>query len=151
MARLSREQFITASDLKEEEVELPSIGGSVLVTGLSAAYANEAQSEALEMVNEGKKQIARINTKKLEVLQVYRGLVDPKLNSELEAEQFMKNCGPAARAVIDKIDELSAIDKEAIAKTASAFPQGEGGEGVNGAGPVDRGEPAPAESGSTES
>jgi hypothetical protein len=144
MSRLSREQFVTASDLREEEVDLPSIGGSVLVTGLSAAYANEAQSEALEMVNDGNRQVARVNTKKLETLQVYHGLVDPKLNSELEAEQFMKNCGPAARAVIDKIDELSAIDKEAISKAEAKFSEGEGSaetESVD-SDVVDRGEPA---------
>lgn len=133
MARLSREQFITASDLRTEEVELETLGGSVLVTGLSAAYADDARSSAVETVIEGDRQIGKMNIKRLEVLEVFHGLVEPKLNSEIEAEQFLKNCGPAARTVLDKIDELSAIDKEAIAKTATEFPSSEGVQDVSGA------------------
>jgi hypothetical protein len=147
MARLSREQFITASDLETEEVDLPTIGGSVLVTGLSAAYADDARSSAVETVIEGDRQIGKMNVKKLEVLEVFHGLVEPKLKSEIEAEQFLKNCGPAARTLLDKIDELSAIDKEAIAQTAAEFPAGEGSEDASGADDVDG---SPAGAGSVE-
>jgi len=132
MARLSRDQLITASDLTTEEVDLPTIGGSVLVTGLSALYADNARSSAVETVIEGDRQIGKMNIAKLEALEVFHGVVEPKLNSLLEAEQFLKNCGPAARTLLDKIDELSAIDKEAIATTATEFPTGEAAEDVAG-------------------
>ena len=131
MARLSKDALLSASDIRQEEVDLPSIGGSVLVQGLSAAYSNEAQSEALEMVTSGREQIARVNTQKLENLQVLHGFVDPKFDSLAEVEAWMKKNGPAAKTAVAKIDELSGIDKEAIVEAKAKFPGG--GEDAGGA------------------
>ena len=139
MARLSKDALLSASDIRQEEVDLPSIGGSVLVQGLSAAYSNEAQSEALEMVTSGREQIARVNTQKLENLQVLHGFVDPKFDSLAEVEAWMKKNGPAAKTAVAKIDELSGIDKEAIVEAKAKFPSG--GEDVGGA-DVGNGTPA---------
>ena len=74
MGILSKEALLGASDLVEREVELPSIGGSVRVRSLPAASSNQAISEALEMVV-GRRgdQTSRINTAKLEVIQVPGG------------------------------------------------------------------------------
>lgn len=129
MSRLSKDALLGASDLVQEEVELPTIGGSVLVQGLGAKFSNEAQSQAMKMVNVGREQIATIDTAKLEAIQLLNGLVEPKLDSIEEAEKFMENCGPAVRAAIDKIDELSALDKKAIAEAKARFPSGGEGEG----------------------
>jgi hypothetical protein len=62
MGILSKEALLGASDLVEREVELPSIGGSVRVRSLPAAYSNEATSQALE-VSQGRRgeQTAKIN------------------------------------------------------------------------------------------
>jgi hypothetical protein len=123
MPRLTKDALLKATDLQTKEVELPSIGGSVLVTGLSAAYSNQASSEALEMTTGARgEQTARVNTAKLEVIQAQHGLVDPKLNSYAEAETFAKNCGPAFKKVIEAIDELSGLDKEAITEAQATFP-----------------------------
>lgn len=144
MTRLSKDALLGASDLVQEEVELPTIGGSVLVQGLGAKFSNEAQSQALKMVNVGREQIATIDTAKLEAIQIQNGLLDPKLDSLEEAEAFMEKCGPAVRAVVDKIDELSGLDKEAIAKAKAKFPGGgesPGGEDVGDESP--NGSPGP--------
>lgn len=139
MSRLSKQDLLAATDLKTREVELPSIGGSVLVQGLSAAYSNQAQSEALETTfTKRGDQVAKVNTSKLEIIQAQHGLVEPALSSYEEAEKFAQNCGPAFRAVIDAIDELSGLDKEAIAEAAATFPAG--GEETGGA-DVDDGTP----------
>jgi hypothetical protein len=125
MPRLTKDALLKATDLQTKEVELPSIGGSVLVTGLSAAYSNQASSEALEMTTGARgEQTARVNTAKLEVIQAQHGLVEPKLSSYAEAETFAKNCGPAFKKVIEAIDELSGLDKEAITEAQATFPAG---------------------------
>lgn len=123
MGILSKDALLTASDLREREVELPSIGGSVRVRGLPAAYSNQAMSEALELVTGRRgEQTAHVNTDTLEVLQALHGLVEPKLASVEEARTFAQNCGPAFREVIKAIDELSGIDKEAVEKANATFP-----------------------------
>jgi len=43
MQRLSKDALLGASDLVQEEVELPLIAGSVLVQGLGAKFSNEAR------------------------------------------------------------------------------------------------------------
>jgi hypothetical protein len=125
MSRLSKDALLGASDLAKKEVELDTIGGSVVVQGLGAAFSNQAQSEALEMKTIGKEQIAKVNTAKLEAIQILHGLVEPKLDSLEEAEKFMERCGPAVRKVVDEIDELSGLDKKAIEEAKARFPGSE--------------------------
>lgn len=136
MARLSKDDLLSANDLSTREVELPSIGGSVVVRGLSAAYSNQAQSEAVEMVQDPENprgQVARVNIPKLEAIQVFHGLVEPKLDSVEEARRFLEQCGPAAYAVTEAIDDLSGLDKEAVAQAEAQFRGGvDGPEGDPG-------------------
>lgn len=129
MARLTKEALLGASDLVEREVELPSIGGSVLVRSLPAAYSNQASSEALEVVTGRRgEQTARVNTQKLEALQVLHALVDPQLSSLEEAMAFQQKVGPAWRKIVDCIDEISGIDKQAIEDANTRFRPGGSGE-----------------------
>lgn len=129
MAHLSKDALLEASDLEERDVELPLLGGSVRVTSLSAAYSNQAASEALELKTVGRDQIATVNTAKMEVLQALHGLVDPKLSSVEEAEKFAEQCGPSFKAVIEAIDEISGVDKEAISNAEARFPSKRAGNG----------------------
>lgn len=130
MGRLSREALLGASDLEEREVDLPSIGGSVKVRSLPAAYSNQASSEALKLITGPRgEQQATVDTAKLEILQVLHGLVDPKLSSIKDAETFAQRCGPAFKEVIRVIDEISGVDKEAIENANTRFPVGGEGEG----------------------
>lgn len=129
MGYIDKGALLGASDLAEEDVELPSIGATVRVRGLAAAYSNQAQSEALEMVTDARgRQTATVNTEKLESLQVLHGLVEPKLSSLEEVRTFGQRCGPAFRRVVDAIDRLSGVDKEAIEKTNATFLAGGSGE-----------------------
>jgi hypothetical protein len=115
-------------DLAEAVVEdVPVKGQSVKVRGLPAAYSNQASSEALELKQVGPAQIATVNTAKLEVLQFQHGVIDPEFTRD-EAEQVSKRFGPAFKKVIAKIDELSGVDKEAIADANARFPAGGTGE-----------------------
>lgn len=152
MGTLTRDALLAASDLTEREVELPSIGGSVKVRSLPAAYSNQAMSEALEVVTGRRgEQTAHVNTAKLEALQVLHGLVDPKLNSIEDAYAFAQQCGSAWRRVVDTIDEISGIDKATVDRTNATFPDsGEGAERSdvgNGARAGDRGSDLPVRTG----
>lgn len=123
MERLSKEALLSANDLVEREVELPSIGGSVKVRSLSAAYSNQASSEALELKTGPRgEQTATVNTAKLEELQVFHALTEPKLGSIEEARVFMQNCGPAAKEIVRVIDEISGVDKASLEKAEARFP-----------------------------
>lgn len=127
MERLSREALLGASDLVEREVELPSIGGSVKVRSLPAAYSNQASSEALKLITGPRgEQQATVDTAQLEILQALHGLVDPKLNSIEDARVFATNCGRAFKEVIRVIDEISGVDKQAIEDASTRFPAGGG-------------------------
>jgi hypothetical protein len=140
MSRITKDALLGASDLREEEVVLDSLPGkpTVLVMGLGAGFSNQAQSEALEMITTPRgEQIARVNTAKMEAIQVLHGLKEPKLSTVEEAEQFMQNCGPAAKKIVAKIDDLSGVDKEALEEAQAKFPASE-------AKPVEPEEPAPA-------
>lgn len=145
MSRLSKDALLGASDLVSEEVELPTIGGSVLVQGLGSKFSNEAMSQAMKQTTIGREIVQTIDAAKLEAIQVLNGLVEPKLDTIEEAEQFLEKCGPAAQAVVSKIDELSALDKDAVIEAKARFRSGEeaeaggaeeGGE-VHGAPPGD--------------
>jgi hypothetical protein len=145
----SKEALLGASDLVEREVELPSIGLTVRVRGLPAEYSNHAISAALEVVSgRGGEQTARVNTAKLEELQVLHGLIEPKLDTLEEVRQFAQHTGVAWRKVLAVIDEISGIDKEAIDRTNTTFraggPSPEGSSEVNGSGPGDSGPDLPA-------
>lgn len=141
MAIASKEALLGASDLTEREVELPSVGLTVRVRSLAAAYANQAQADAYEMVTSPTGQgTLRVNTAKLEELQMLHGLIDPKLDNLDEVKVFATKCGSAWRKVIEAIDSISGIDKEAIESTNATFPVGvaeaEGDDGSNGAAPA---------------
>ncbi len=123
MARLTAKALTNASDLREEEVEVPTLGGSVLVQGLGAAFSNDAQSQALEMKTVGNTQIASVNTALLEEIQIHHGLKDPQLSRE-EVRGFMEKCGPSVRVIADTIDRLSGVDKKAIEEATARFQSG---------------------------
>jgi hypothetical protein len=130
VALLTKDALLKASDLVEREVELPTIGGSVKVRSLPAAYSNEASSKALRLISGPRgEQQATIDTAELEVLQALHGLVDPKLNSVEEARTFAQNCGPAFKEVIKVIDEISGVDKEALENAQARFPASTNGAG----------------------
>ena len=139
LARSTRDSWLQGpGDLKEADVEdVPVPGESVRVRGLPAAYSNQATSEALELVTGRRgEQTAHVNTEKLEVLQFAHGCVDPTFTVD-EARVIAQKYGPAFRKVVEKIDELSGVDKEAIERTNATFPAGGTGASNGGAAQAD--------------
>lgn len=128
MERLSKDALLGASDLEERDVELPSIGGSVRIRRLPAAYSQQAQQEAAVVSTDGREQTMRFDIAKLRQLQVLHSLVDPKLSSIEEARVFATKCGPAFETLCDAIDDLSGVNPEELQAVEQRF-QG-GGEGA---------------------
>ena len=125
MARLSKKDLLGGTDLREEEFTPTTLDGSVLVRGLGAEFSNQAQSEATEIVTDERgRSTVQINKATMERIQIRHGLVDPPVESDEEAAQIMSRYGPAAQEIIEKIDELSGLDKESIAKAEATFPGG---------------------------
>lgn len=133
MARSTKEAWLKGpGDLKEADVEdVPVKGETVRVRGLPAKYSAEVSSQ-MKMTQEGREQVARVDVATMEVLQFAHGVIDPTFTQE-EALEVQKRFGPAFRKVIEKIDELSGIDKEALENAEQRFPVGgEGASGANG-------------------
>ena len=122
------------SDLAEAVVEdVPVKGQSVKVRGLPAAFSNEAQSKALKMVTGARgEQSASVDVAVMAVIQFQHGCVDPSF-SEQEARKVAEKYGPAFHKVVEKIDELSGVDKEAIEAESAKFQDSVEGEGHDGA------------------
>lgn len=130
MARSTKATWLDGpGDLQEAEVEdVPVKGQNVRVRGLPAAYSNQASSEALELVTGRRgQQTTTINTARMEVLQFAHGVIDPQF-TESEAELISQKYGPAFRKVIQKIDELSGVDKAAIEDANARFQDSGGSE-----------------------
>lgn len=123
MARLTKEQWLSGSDLEEQEIEVPELDGTVKIRSLPAAYSNQANSEALEYRTVGDNQIATVNTAKLEVLQFQYGVIEPTF-TRAEVERLAERYGRAFRRVITAIDEMSGVDKAAIEKAEARFQGG---------------------------
>lgn len=132
-ARSSKKSWLEGpGDLQQEEVEdVPVKGESVLVRGLPAAFSSRAHSQALELKTGARgEQTAQVNTERLSVIQFANGVVEPTF-TEAEAQTIAEKYGPAFNKVVEKIDELSGVDKEAIEKANATFPAG-GAESSNG-------------------
>jgi hypothetical protein len=125
MQRATKDAWLQGpGDLREADVEdVPVPGQSVRVRALSARYASEVQTKATKLVLEGRERIAKVDIGTMEMLQFVHGVIDPVFN-ESEAKQIQSKYGPAFQKVIAKIDEISAINKEAIEETETRFPAG---------------------------
>ena len=124
----SIDTLITASDLETREVELPSLNMKVRVRALAASYSNQAQSQALKLVQGPRgEQTSTVDVDVLEQLQVLHGLVEPKPRSLQDVKTLATNTGRAFKLIVQAIDELSGVDKQAIEDANAKFPAGGAG------------------------
>lgn len=122
------------SDLAEDIVEdVPVKGQNIKVRGLPAQFSNEAQSKALKMITGSRgEQTATVDVAAMSVIQFQHGCVEPQF-THAEAKQISERFGPAFFKVVNKIDELSGVDKEAIDQANDQFRSGVEEPGDGGA------------------
>jgi hypothetical protein len=115
-------------DLREADVDdVPVRGQKVRVRALAAAFSADVQSQMKLVTAANGENTAKIDVAEMERLQFQHGVVEPRF-TYLEAKTVQQKYGPAFRKVIEQIDELSGIDKEAIENTEARFPAGGGSE-----------------------
>ena len=123
MARLDKAAW-GKSTLKTKEIEVEELGGTVLIRELPAGYSAEIASH-IQIVQDGREQRAKVDTAKMERLQFAFGVIDDDgepMFSEDEVKGLAEHHGRAFKTVINAIDELSGVDKEAIEKAEATFP-----------------------------
>jgi hypothetical protein len=127
MPQATKEDWLDGpGDLAEDVVEdVPVKGKSVKVRALGAKFSNEAQTKATETRTDGTQAFVTVNKARLEILQFTHGVIEPKFTEE-EAEKVSEKYAGAFFKVIERIDEISSIDKEAIAEAQARFPDERG-------------------------
>lgn len=124
-----------AGDLATEEVvvDFPNEGDTVLVRALPARFSAQVSSQ-FKIVTEGSQQVSRVDVDEMEALQFAHGVVEPEFTPD-EARQIAESFGPVFRKVIEVVDRLSGVNKEAIKDAEARFPHS--GAGTNGSAVAD--------------
>jgi hypothetical protein len=145
MQRSTKDSWLSGGDLVEEEIEnVPVPGESVRIKALAASFSGLVQEE-LNISLDGRQEVGSVNVSAYEALVFQRGVVDPQFSIE-EVHQIQDLFGPKFRKVVNRINEISGIDEEAIRKADDRFPAG--GAGPNGQGRGELGAESSAASGS---
>jgi hypothetical protein len=128
MGRLSKDAWSTSS-LRTKEVEVPQLGGTVLIRELPATITAELKG-LTDIVQIGEEQRAKFDVAAMERRQFAYGVIGDSgepLFSEDEVEELRAKHGAAFQLVIDAIDALSGIDKESFEEAEARFPGGRNG------------------------
>jgi hypothetical protein len=118
MARLTRDQILTISDIKTEEVSVPEWGGSVLVRGMTGAQRDEFESQIVEVC--GRKQIMHREDVRARIVAL--SVVDDagqRVFSEEDIHKLSQKSAAALERVFDvarRLSGLSAEDVEELSK-----------------------------------
>lgn len=108
-------------DLEEADVDdVPVKGQSVRVRGLAAHFSDEIQSHA-KLAQAGSEQVLSVDQATINRLTFVHGVIDPQFDED-EAKLISEKYGPAYHKIIRKINELSGVNEEDVAKTEAAFP-----------------------------
>jgi hypothetical protein len=103
-------------DLVEETLEVPEWGCSVKVRSFTAAQAAMIRQRGIGFKGDE----TLIAWAEMEIMQFQQGVVEPAF-SEDQVRELHLSSGRGFSRVIEKLDELSKIDKEALAKTREEF------------------------------
>ena len=123
MARLKKDDWGKPS-LKRKEIEVPDLGGSVLVRELPASYSAELNQHT-SMKSDGREQVTTVDMVTIERLKFAFGVItdegEPMFTAE-EVAVIATNHGRAFKIVLEAIDELSDVTPESVRAAQSRFP-----------------------------
>jgi len=105
-------------DLVEENLEVPEWGCSVKVRSFTAAQAAAVKQRGFGFKGDE----TLVAWAEMEIMQFKQGVVEPAFTEDQVRELHLSSGRGFAR-VIEKLDELSKIDKEALAKAREEFLQ----------------------------
>jgi len=119
LPRLTVEQALNApSDLREMVVDVPEWGGSVKIRTLTAAERARIRQVGMQRVD------SAVAWAEMEIQQFLAAVIEPRF-TEHQVRKLHASSGTAFQRVIDAHDELSAMDKEALAEARKQFPGSE--------------------------
>jgi hypothetical protein len=104
-------------DLKEETIDIPEWGCSVQIKSFTAA-----QSAAIKERGFGfKGEETTVAWAEMEITQFQMGVIEPRF-SEDQVRELHLSSGVGFQRVIEELDKLSRLDKEALRKAREEFP-----------------------------
>lgn len=106
------------ADLQEEDVEV--WGGKVRVRSLTAAQSAAVKQASIDL----KGRHPDVAWAEMERRQFLYGVIIPKHTKE-QVKDLHVSSGVGFKKIVDKIDELSGIDKEELRKAQDEFPAAE--------------------------
>lgn len=115
----SVEQILEAApkDIVKDTLAIPEWGYAVRVQSFTAA-----QSAAIKQRGFGfKGEETTVAWAEMEIMQFQMGVIEPKFSEE-QVRQLHLSSGPGFARVIEKLDDLGKIDKEALRKAREEFP-----------------------------
>jgi hypothetical protein len=104
-------------DIVEKVIDVPEWECSVKIRSFTAAQASAIKQRGFGFKGEE----TQVAWGEMEIMQFQQGVVEPRFD-ELQVKQLHLSSGRGFQRVIDALDELSAIDKEALAKAKEEFP-----------------------------
>lgn len=108
MAYLSRDDILMASDLQEEDVDVPEWGGTVRVRGLSGAERDRFESSVVEM--HGKKVVVKSENMRAKLVALC--VVDEsggRVFSDRDVEALGQKSASALQRVFEAAQRLSGL------------------------------------------
>jgi hypothetical protein len=105
--RLTVSDILAASDITEEEVEVPEWGGSVRIRGFTKVRQQELRRMATDPRN------GKIDGEKLEMQIFIYGVIDPKFEPVQQTELKEKSAGALDR-VLKRILAISGMSEDAV-------------------------------------
>ena len=110
---LTKENILTANDIKREEVQVPEWGGVVLVQGLSGRDRDQLEASMIQ----GKGKDTKVSLDNLRAKVVARSIVDENGNrifSDADIPALAKKSALALNRVYEVAQRLSGISQEDV-------------------------------------
>lgn len=104
-------------DLVTEKIDVPQWGCSLQIRSFTAAQSAMIKQRGFAFKGEE----TAVAWAEMEILQFQQGVVEPHFTEDQVRELHLSS-GPAFALVIEELDRISKIDKEALRKARDEFP-----------------------------
>lgn len=105
-------------DLKEKIIDVPEWGYSIKLKSFTAAQQAAVKERGFGFKGEE----TLIAWAEMEIMQFQQGVIEPRFDED-QVRQLHLSSGPGFNRVIDELDKLNKIDKEALRKAREEFQQ----------------------------
>lgn len=113
--RLTVADILAASDIVEEDVDVPEWGGTVCIRG----FTKERQQELRKMATDPR--TGKIDGEKLEMQIFIYGVIDPQFQPVQQTELKKKSAGALDR-VLKRILAISGMSEDAVEEAVKSVP-----------------------------